>query len=467
MSDAAIQNEETADTAVATGTTQPENPEDRNDDGTPVTSTDTDPASLDAKEETPAAYLEADRFQAREDSLSDIYGKRKSQVNKEIDIDDAELTDEQRLEKQRAHALLGDPNVSEEVRESLTGPAVGEEGHDDVAAAAAAPAAPESGNVDNNGETTTITVYGKKIDVTQEDIDNAGSIRELQIKLAGDEKLQRASTLQASLSEYHESLDEREATLAQQEANLKAGLDRNGNPLNQSSTRTDYPDLPNGGEGGTVEADAQELAAEMAESFFESDSVEEAQEKLTSAISKIMSGRGHTATPITEEAINTAVQEQVQRALSEQTATTDEDLVEQDRIAANQVFVDEFADLASNVNPHGFTMVQAEIEKVKNAPIMFGRPMTEVVRLAGERTKALLKGDVPSPLDFSTDPDQVPVEQVPNPNHIEGRLAHKERTVPSQPQTSNSQRHEVLTESVSADNSAYVASLRKSRGLAD
>ncbi len=303
--------------------------------------------------------------------------------------------------------------------------------------------------VDTNAEMVTLVVYGQEVDVTQQDIDDAGGTAELQKRIAASVKLEKAADYEKSLRTYEGTLNQRLAEVQKREAALTRGK------VSPPGTDRDQNKPPQ--RGALSDAELDGIADELVSGMF-SGSEEEAKKQVASALSKV-TGRDNNPYPDRDELVG-AVADELQRR--GQMDSAGGNLPRTDVTTANEMFVKSYPELQSNADYPAFRMVQAEIEQVASSPIMRGSSQEEIVREASERVRMRLAGGKPEELNFSD--DDIPGGTSPDVlERIGDRLRLKSRSIV--PRSMGSQRR-TAPETTPKRNtgSDYVAAARKARG---
>ena len=441
-------DETTAATATAPGEPSPESTSDM-----PFR----DPQDLDPGEPETIKPEDVDHdFDAPGKSRDDIYKHAQELRTEEVGPEVEELPPEQQKQvlamEQMAQGIDPAEAEAEALAKRMEAEAAGETIEGDVPAVQST-----DPGVDTDGETVTLTIYGQQVDVTSQQIEEAGGKVALQKQLGAAMKFSRLSTYEANLRELDQRLAEREQMLSQ-------GLDQNGQPLAPPSTVTEPTQPPAGAGGEVTDEEIDALTKEFSDGIF-SGTQEEADGKIRSVISKVMRGRGQAATPTKEELVGETVAELRRLNL----LSTPDDPGETARLNANAMFREEYKEFQEDTDPIAFRTVQAEIQEVRRSPVMAGRPLPEVVRMAADRVRKRFAGQPVESLDFRMDTEEARSAETTGERlvtgSIPGRLTLKKRTV--MPPTQAGQRNEPPPEKSSKQsNSAYVNQMRQNRGQA-
>ena len=379
-------------------------------------------------------------------SREEIYGKA-------TDIRDAEadeaLAGMDATERAHYHRMIAEASgVTEEEQDPFDGDGAVKKGWIDPNATPAPSASPDGAPVpagepiveteqpvvDTAPEMTTIVVYGMRQEVPTAEVNAAGGKDSYQKIVAADERMKRASTYEASLRAYDQELQQRAANLQT-------------SPATDSTVNPELP--PTGVQGESV--DVQASAKKLVNAMYSGDrdaAITEAAEVLTSFRDDV----ARAATTDVGQPAAPTVSVEEQRIAHERA-----NVAAAERAEANQVFVDEFSDLA------GPTLKQATyamVQKVAAEPLMYGRPLAEITREAGSRVRADVYGTNPAPVV------PAPAGEIVTPTPtLDNRMTLKRRTV-VQPLIPASGR---FTESADASqqpesNAQYVARMRENRG---
>jgi len=268
--------------------------------------------------------------------------------------------------------------------------------------------------VDSNAETDTIRVYGQDIEVSQEQIDQAGGKTELQKQVAADVRMQRVSTYEAKLRSWDTDLQEREARLkaaAEAPTDTPPAAEETGNQK------------PPAGATGEIEQELLETVAEKLVTGVFSGSEAEAKKQVAEALSEVLSGRNQqVSTPTEDELVDKTLarlRDEGQISSPEPTPQTDPEVVE-----ANRVFAEEYPHLTFEENPDAYAAAEAQLQRVTDSPLFADASLNEIVREACDRTDKMLKGEPLESLDIRpTDTEKDMETQI-----VEGRLVLKRRT---------------------------------------
>lgn len=386
------------------------------------------------------------------DSLEDIYAK--STQNRKDDIETALAGMDETERGNYDRAVLEAQGMTDPAQDPFDGDGNLKKGWIDPNAAPAPAAQPvvspdlapvpvgqpivETGQpvVDLAPEMTEIVVYGMKQDVPTAEVEAAGGIASYQKIVAADERMKRASTYEASLRAFDQQLQERAAQQAQ---------------TPPATAQTVDPELPpTGVQGESV--DVQASAKRLVDAMYTGDreaAYTETAEVLTSFRDDVARAASATAAQPVAPTVSAEEQRVATERASAQAA---------DRLEANRVFVDEFADLSGPVLKQA---TYAMVQTVAAEPLMYGRPLAEITREAGSRVRADVFGE--KPLVAPVTGQVLPVE--PATPILEQRMTLKKRTVvqPLIPATGR------FVEPAAADqkpetNAQYVARMRTNRG---
>ena len=270
------------------------------------------------------------------------------------------------------------------------------------------PAAPQpiaEPGIDPNAETVTIVVYGMKQEVPRAEVEAAGGIANYQKNVAADERMRRLSTYEATLRNFDQTLQQRAA-------------DQQQSP--QATDAAAGSELPATGaqdEGVDVRAAAEKLVGAMYTGDREA-AITEAAEVLGSLQDDLTrTAQAQMATQQPASAQEPAADAQAIARANAETA---------ERAEANRVFVDEFKDLQSGVLRNA---TYAMVQTVAAEPIMYGRPLAEITREAGQRVRTDVFGTTAPPAPPAPVVDPAPVVAGAPATDLAGRLELKRRTV--------------------------------------
>lgn len=300
----------------------------------------------------------------------------------------------------------------------------------------AQPAAPEG--VATTDELVTIRVYGQEQQVPHQEVVQAG-IETLQKERAADARLERVATYEREVRQYHGDCDAYREEL------------RRGNASAVSPGETAPPAPPD--PGAPEPALSDDVLQEVATDIY-SGEPERTVEGLKKFAAGVVQGRGN-ATPPSVDEIAEAV---VPRALDAIVARD----VEQERVNANEVFRDEYADIHGN--PDLMAVAQYRMGVLHEDPANEGRSMLDLAREVGAAVRQQYLPSQPSPATQpggqQPGPDPAPQPAVTD-ELAQRRLIKRETVVPT------SEAHVAQpkpAEPSYPSNSDYVKRMREERG---
>lgn len=214
-----------------------------------------------------------------------------------------------------------------------------------------------------------LQVYGEEIEVSHDDVMQAG-IQTLQKERAAEYRLKQAADAERALRQYRKELDEyRERLLAKAQGR-----------------QTDQPDPEKTAppkSGATVTQDSEKIAEKanaVAEAIYRGDSAE-----VSKALTELLAGvaQGRTATPPTAD-VNEVVETALQRRQEQEEAARREET----RKAVNRTFNEEFSDVSNDAE--AFAVAQARFKAMLADPENEGKSQVEIARLAGDHARKRL-----------------------------------------------------------------------------
>jgi len=307
--------------------------------------------------------------------------------------------------------------------------------------------------VDLSAETTTIVVFGEQMEVPTSEVVDAGGIGAIQKSKAADIRLTRLAEEQDRTRDWQNRLQD-----------LQAQLMAGQVPQNSQSPDGNAPEE-------TGAPDYLETAKTIVASMYEGNE-DEAAQKLAETFSEMNRREQNQLATGSPEELRRMVHEAVASTRAEEQQVSDDSA----RQAANDAFRNEFPDLL--YDPAKKAATQAEIELVRQDPIMRGQPMEAVVREAGYRSRAKFAGHTvpqspshgPAPvIQLSNEPSVAANAPAPVPsdvpvNDLNSRLELKRRTVIT-PSAQGAAPTTAPTEPTTATGADIVAQMRKDRGL--